>query len=142
MLRFTTIIFTTLISFSAFGQGAAKPAASPAPAAPPAPAIAPAGPASCVIPAGAAGVMNVSNPVQIAPNEIKFIDSVAGAQQSLWNRPGMGPKIVPSIACYKGKLVSLDGQDVAKIPSGAKCAMLTGNPAPAGGGAVKVISCN
>lgn len=100
------------------------------------------GPGACAIPPGTPGVMNVRNPVQIRPNEIKFIDSVRGVQQSLWNRPGMGRQIIPSIACYSGRPVSPDGQDVTRIPGGAICQMLTGNPAPGGGGAVKVISCN
>jgi hypothetical protein len=100
------------------------------------------GPGACAIPPGTPGVMNVSNPVQVRPNEIKFVDSVRGVQQSLWNRPGMGPRIVPSIACYGGRPVSPDGQDVSRIPPKAVCQMLTGNPAPGGGGAVKVISCN
>ncbi len=116
------------------------PSPNPTTGAPTGPLINPGAPgiaAGCIIRDGTPGTMTVKDPTPISPTEIKFIDSVAGPQRSLWNPPSVAPKLMPSVACLKGAPI-----DIARMPAGVVCKMLAGNPAPSGGGAVKVVSCN
>jgi len=116
------------------------PSPNPTTGAPTGPLINPGAPgiaAGCIIKDGTPGTMTVKDPTPISPTEIKFIDSVAGPQRSLWNPPSVAPKFMPSVACLKGIVI-----DIARMPAGVVCKMLAGNPTPSGGGAVKVVSCH
>ena len=110
-----------------------KPAASAVPVKPGIPGPVAAG---CIIADGTPGAMSVKDPKAISATEISFIDSVAGPQRSLWNPPTVAPKFVPSRACMNGMPI-----DIRVMPAGVTCRMLTNNPAPSGGGAVKLVSC-
>lgn len=128
------------LSFVSIAALAAPAAPSPAPAAtaPAAKMVAP-GPAltlGCVIATGTPGTMSIKDPKSISAAEISFTDSVAGPQRAQWNPPTVAPSFVPSLACLNGKAI-----DIKLMPAGVFCQMLTNNPAPTGGGAVKVVTC-
>jgi hypothetical protein len=89
---------------------------------------------------GMQGIMNVKDPkpVRPTPPTIQFIDMASNRQQeSLWNLSSVTQQgLTASIACLNNQLT-----DIATMPQGVQCQMLTNNPAPNGGGAVLIVSC-
>ena len=89
---------------------------------------------------GMQGVMNVKDPKPLRPTPptIQFIDMASNRQQeSLWNPSSVTQQgLRASIACLNNQPT-----DIATMPQGVQCQMLTNNPAPNGGGAVLIVSC-
>jgi hypothetical protein len=91
---------------------------------------------------GMQGIMNVKDPKPLRPTPpaIQFIDMASNRQQeSLWNLSSATLQqqgLTASIACLNNQPT-----DIATMPQGVQCQMLTNNPAPNGGGAVLIVSC-
>jgi hypothetical protein len=89
---------------------------------------------------GMQGIMNVKDPKPLRPTPpaIQFIDMASNRQQeSLWNPSSVTQQgLKASIACLNNQPT-----DIATMPQGVQCQMLTNNPAPNGGGAVLIVSC-